>query len=390
MRLILHIGTEKTGTTTIQKFLYTNRSMLSRHRIVLSDFLDNPNNRKLPVYCQPDGVIDDYLRLRNIHTLKGKKAYLSGFPENLKTEIDTLSEHADTMIITSEHMHSRLTTKDSIERLKALLDPLFSDIQIICYVREQSALLKSLYSTAMKVGHTTDFDMFAKECTPKSLRYNYHLSLSRWADVFGQRAITVRLFDRSTFVDGDIRNDLLNTIQPELDISDFDFEGGEENASIGLFGLKLSQMINTKLPKFRKDGSINVMRTRMVARLVRSRVAGLGELTVQDADKIHEDFAPSNAAMASMFLDRNDNPFALRAQPDNKALPDNIPIEDVQDLLQNTVTGLRGLAVLNLQDAKALDAIAQRLENGAKSTSGEIDALRRIANLAIPKKQIPD
>ena len=50
MKCILHIGTEKTGTTLLQEWLYHNITSLSKCGIYLSEIIGKPNNQLVPAY----------------------------------------------------------------------------------------------------------------------------------------------------------------------------------------------------------------------------------------------------------------------------------------------------------------------------------------------------
>lgn len=54
MNLILHIGTPKTGTTTLQKWLYSNKNKLPEHGIFLSEVSGKVNNRRLVNFFKDD------------------------------------------------------------------------------------------------------------------------------------------------------------------------------------------------------------------------------------------------------------------------------------------------------------------------------------------------
>ena len=51
-RAILHIGTEKTGTTSIQNFLYSNRIKLGAQGILFSETAGYLSNQNLVVYAK--------------------------------------------------------------------------------------------------------------------------------------------------------------------------------------------------------------------------------------------------------------------------------------------------------------------------------------------------
>ena len=62
MKAIIHIGTEKTGTTTIQEFLHLNRSKLANQGVA---YLQSPglrNNRKLVTYCMKNNKVDNHVK----------------------------------------------------------------------------------------------------------------------------------------------------------------------------------------------------------------------------------------------------------------------------------------------------------------------------------------
>ena len=98
MRLILHIGTEKTGTTAVQNFLYQNRQSLLQRRIGLLSSIDSPNNRKLYAYCLPEDKFDDYFWDLNIRDVTAKGAYFSGFESTFSSEVESLRGQVDNRI----------------------------------------------------------------------------------------------------------------------------------------------------------------------------------------------------------------------------------------------------------------------------------------------------
>ena len=80
MKCILHIGTEKTGSTSIQKFIYNNVSEFDKNKIYISrGLLQIPNNRKMVLAFQ--SRLDDWTRKNNIRSLEEKMSF-SDFPEN--------------------------------------------------------------------------------------------------------------------------------------------------------------------------------------------------------------------------------------------------------------------------------------------------------------------
>ena len=66
MKCYLHIGTEKTGTTTIQSFLLRNERRLNRIGYSSPKLDQEFNHRSLAVACFDDDHRDDFTSVCNI------------------------------------------------------------------------------------------------------------------------------------------------------------------------------------------------------------------------------------------------------------------------------------------------------------------------------------
>jgi hypothetical protein len=350
VRAILHIGAEKTATTTLQQFLYRNRAVLAARGVALTDTAGHPNNRKLAAFALSPGRTDDYFRNRGILTAPERAAFVRDTRAAFEAEVAALPGSVHSVVLTGEHMHSRLTDAASVQRLRGLLAPLFPEIRVVCYVREQAAVVQSLYSTAIRAGHDIGFDSFVQGCTPDKPRYNYHASLSLWAAVFGADRVQARLFDKVT--GGDICADFratLDALAPEarLDAGAFDPVPAPLNRALGACGLELGRMVNAVLGRGPQQRAI-------MAALERSELAGQGVLAFPRAPAIHAAFDASNRAFAQAFLGRADSPFApLRPRAAEPVTP--------QDLMALWAE-VRAALEPTPKAAQALRAITRRIE----------------------------
>lgn len=332
MKLVLHIGTEKTATTTIQDFVYANRAALANRSVALSDELGLTNNRKLVAYFLPEDRFDDYFTHRHIATIEDKRRHFEGFEDAFASEVRALSGRAHTMFITSEHFHSRLRDIESIRRLKRLLDELFTDIRIVCYFREQSSMLESYYSTAIKSSSSVDFQHFGRNCSVDNHYYNFATFFGKWREVFGRDCLEARLFDRERFVDQDVRKDMLSILMDSRDFAGFDFSSGDANVSLGYAGLEIGRVVNRHVAKRHADGSRNEIRRQLFELLTRSRLGRSGTLPFSDAEAIYAKFHPSNVAFAREFLGHDGNPFAP-PRPRAVAAEQTVALKDVVDFM---------------------------------------------------------
>lgn len=203
-KLILHIGTEKTGTTSIQEFLLKNRDVLRMNGIFMPETPSSsaPNHRKLATACFNSGRIDDsFVDYKIIDFFEWQESTLKIIEDELR------SSCLDTHILSSEHFSSRLTTHDEIDRLFNFLSDIYAEIKVIIYFRRQDEYAVSLYSTNLKSGGV------GKDIIPSGMlpdRYDYHSICNKWAKVFGRKNIIARQFDRNILKNGSVLSDFCN------------------------------------------------------------------------------------------------------------------------------------------------------------------------------------
>lgn len=206
-QIILHIGTEKTGSTTLQAFGNLNRKLLMSQGILYPQSPGRTNHLGLSIYASTGATLRD---LRQISGLAGEVDFLrfqSEFPELLRAEIE--DSGCERVWLSNEHLSSRVRRPAEIARVSDLLKPLASEVRIVAYLRKQTELLVSAYSTSVRSGATKDITI------PRSERdyfYNFSLLLDRWSALWGAKSLVVRLFDRGQLKGGDIVADFLDVL----------------------------------------------------------------------------------------------------------------------------------------------------------------------------------
>ena len=73
--LVLHIGTEKTGTTSIQEFLKKNMVRLRENGVYIpqSPMVGYGNHRWIPLIANNDDFSDEFAIIQNFKSLKDRK-----------------------------------------------------------------------------------------------------------------------------------------------------------------------------------------------------------------------------------------------------------------------------------------------------------------------------
>ena len=243
--LILHIGTEKTGTTSLQKLFALNRTTLSSQSIYIPTLFGSIRHRRAE-YAFECSSREDGFSMRNglYRKHRKKRRFKSAIKDQWRQKV---SEHNNcTWIISSEHFQSRLTSKKEIISLWSFLSELYDNITIIAYLRDPVQAAISSLSTAVRSGIATDLTlvpggMYDNACDHKSF-------LSLWLSVIPRHHFVVRLYDHSQFLGGDLFFDFFSAAG--LDYSLLLDYPPRCNQSLSYPALRLLAEINKILPPF--------------------------------------------------------------------------------------------------------------------------------------------
>lgn len=368
MELFLHIGTEKTGTTSVQKFLRSNREFLARHAVLYPESPGSQNHTGLAVAAQD---ADKTGPLRKASGVVGTDAVLRHRAEmmaGLKAEL--AQRRFGKAIMSGEHCSSLLGEDDEVRWLKDQLGPLFDRIRIVVYLRRQDDFLLSLYSTAVKSGAT--FPIRVPQEKALKARYDHWGLVERWARVFGRENMIVRRFERAGLKNGDIVDDFLDAVGVDPGMG---FERPDDvNESLDAETLEFLRLFNQHVPRFIK-GKVNPSRDNIVGLL--SRASGGGALPTLDADELTRfmaQFREGNARVSTEYfggprLDSDDPLFAPRADTRERTREAVLTVERAVELC----------AWLWQEKQAQLERIAERAKRNREAARGERKR-RRLGN----------
>lgn len=281
-QILLHIGTGKTGTGSIQNFLFDNRDVLLKQYRLLY-----PVSGLKSVEHFGERIHAHYGVVR--WALDRNKIKL----EELAREIEGAS--ADRAVISCEDFYHRLTAQD-IGFLAECLGG--HDSHVVCYVRRQDQYMESAWKQQIKVGDLhTPFPIFLKRhVNPDYLQEvhaNYERMLNAWSEVFGPENIILRVFDRTQWRNRDLIEDFLDACR---------FDPGS-----GARTLRRREMTNVALPSELARLLCRINATKSVARGDQQRLVAylrsLREynnpplLTLEDRQAILRNYRECNEAM---------------------------------------------------------------------------------------------
>lgn len=179
MKAILHVGTHKTGTTTIQNFAAANRAELARRGLIYPDyrFLDRPD---------PVGHHD------LARALSSEQRHGMIQPDDVRRLVDHLARTtaaSDTLLISAEPFYRHLRfdpatgTKgnwwEDRARYVSLMAEIFGPLnpEILVVFRRQDDFIESNYQEAVKSGGQTQAFPDYIESNPNLVNYRGQLDL---------------------------------------------------------------------------------------------------------------------------------------------------------------------------------------------------------------------
>ena len=292
--MVLHIGTEKTGTTTLQTMFADNRETLSKGGVLYPRIPGAVNHAGAALYALDLEDRPDLRSAIGLQTAADVASYRDTFIETLSREARSSGCHY--ILISNEHLSSRLTQQTQIERLVQGLRQVASNIRVIVYLRPQYELATSWFSTSIKSGNT---EPFSPPLADGNYFYNYDKLLRNWEAAVSQANITVRLFAKNDFLGSNLIDDFffaLGVSRPDrLTIP------SDKNRSLDAETLEFLRLANKHVPWF-VGGEQNAYRPALLQAI--EAMSGSSS-PVADADtlgKIDAVFRESNRRVASRYF----------------------------------------------------------------------------------------
>lgn len=231
-KLFLHIGSHKTGTTAVQQGLQQNRILLQALGITYVGTGPIPHIHSAIGAVTPASFLPNGYQVRD--------------PADLATRLAAAT--TETVVASSENF-SFFFDKAAITALADALRPHFNDIRIVCYLRRQDRHAVSHHQEGAKPNRQAEGALWGhaptalpEYSTAHDLYLDYNRRLGLWADVFGDAAMIIRVYDRNLLKRRDILADF-------LDILDLDITGllpiGDRNASLGAAQTKVGHLMNS-------------------------------------------------------------------------------------------------------------------------------------------------
>lgn len=212
--LYLHIGTSKTGTSAIQKFLEDNKDALLTHGYCY-EFMP---------YVYPDSYKwkNAHFLMANIYNENGerdKEAEKARAKEGLEI-VKSWFNNADNVILTDEVIWNAIENKKylPLKKLLAFCNKNDYTFKVIVYLRRQDEFLMSQYWQKIRGGKKfPDFKTFAAAPDETEITLDYYQRLEKIEEIVGEGNLIVRRYEKGNFKgkNKDIFSDFLEAIGAE-------------------------------------------------------------------------------------------------------------------------------------------------------------------------------
>lgn len=223
-RAVLHIGTEKTGTTSIQRSLAENRQALATQGVyvpfsgTISDG-DASHVGFTAAALREGPAAEGLLGLLHTRPRLCGKAYADDLIARVGDELRSLDRAPEMLLLSNEHVHSRLFEASEVSALHGILAALAEEIHVLLYIRPQHDIAQSFITTSLLNGHVASppwidaawgRPLYGLEPTrvtvdplhPTTAAYfDYERIAGLWTEVCGRASVTIRRYVPTVVVD---------------------------------------------------------------------------------------------------------------------------------------------------------------------------------------------
>jgi hypothetical protein len=317
VRIILHIGVEKTGTTAIQAFCAGNAAALRQGGVLYPGGFANRKHAEITAAVTRS---KDILKRRGWPTDADPAAVKADVMGRLEAAVRRTRPEA--LLLSSEHLSSRIKDQAGVAALKAMLSPLSDNFRIVVYLRRQDDLLPSLYSTIVKAGGSGGLE----EAEERATWLDFDAMLQPWEAEFGAENIAVGRYPPS---DSSLTDDFLRIAGlSSLTLADVETA---RNVSLDHRNTQLLEAMNALLP-IDLDGRLNPQRAGLRQFFERRSTGPAPVMPAEQRREVMARFADSNERVRARHFPQDDRLFPALEATGAACRRDPVTFEDAIDL----------------------------------------------------------
>ncbi|TYC52317.1 hypothetical protein FMN50_18385 [Rhodobacterales bacterium] len=299
MRIVLHIGTEKTATTTIQRYFHHNRKAFAELGVLYPDMLCGENHLCLPALAVGRPDKDEVSATAHaLMTRQGHQDMETYIRTTLERQVE--AQRPEVILFSNEHLHSRVMSSEGAERLRKVLSAFTDDISVIVYLRRQDRLAASYFSTPFKFGKKVVDRPIPAPSQGLLHYYDYGKIVTLWSDVFGRENVIVKIFEEEARSEGGMVGSFLRAAGVSAPGTE---KPKTHNESLSLEAIHFLAEFNRRMGEFPdKASELRKLRLTLIHFLERHYPARKKLVPRHEAEAFFESCRETNATVLSDFL----------------------------------------------------------------------------------------
>lgn len=301
MKLILHIGKEKTGTTSIQSYLRRDFYDFKNKIYYFPRDLTGWDSNRAFTSIFDNNLNYNYYKRQKIDSLQKyqvlKEQIMQDFEKQFQIASKSKIQH---FVISTENLSTNLLTVEQLEKLKTFIFSYFTSVKIICFFKDQFSDAVSRYSQYIKMGGTNDWESFLNKIENTSPLWNQNLFAHNLSSVFRKD----ELFFENYFDNNGNTQNIVNIFYKRyLPYTSLNFSEGSKNQNkkLGYLGTQCLRIANEKYPRFSSIKNDKI-RHSLIRKITRIDCGDLGKVYQIYKKTLIEKFSSSNQLFEKRYL----------------------------------------------------------------------------------------
>ena len=307
VKIFLHIGIDKCGSTSIQAGLYRNRVNLAQAGIFVPDLgLSEAHGH--------GNLFQDIFGPRSPRHPEGSSTKAKTMAQSLLNELSVQAgKDVNTLVFSWEGLN--FLQKKEISSLARMLTG--HSVTLIVYIREQAAIAQSGALQNIKVPYHGCRPIDSIRSDPgflPGINRNYFALLNAWQKYLKPDDMVVRRYDRGSLRCGDAFIDLLSIITP-IDPADLGIRPGSEESNSSL-DVPSALVLDAVAPHIGRGSQKYYYLADILLRDIERHGYSLKYfLTKSQVENIHAHYLKANQKLATVYLETSDPLFSTKTAP---------------------------------------------------------------------------
>ena len=294
VRLILHVGMGKTGTSSIQFFLRDNRERLGDVGVLFPATPGAARHQRLTQFVRTEDELANSQEWRR-ETQYELATFHKAFQQDVIAEIEQAG--LGRVLLTDEVLFK--SSDEALRRLAELTRSISDELRLVVYLRRQDDHLISRYQQEVKVGEILRLRVWAEQ--DMSDLYDYYARLQAHQRFLAPEQLIVRRYERDAFVGGSIYQDFLDAAGIELQADGLE-RGPDRNTGLDAESVEFLRVLNTYRVEYEGATPGLIDNRDLVQQLAEHTQGPVLSLPASRLDRFMAQWDESNERTARQFL----------------------------------------------------------------------------------------